>query len=345
MFLSIIIPVYNCERFVANCVSNIAGLDLEDYEIILIDDGSTDQTPEVCDNLAYRYDCVQCFHCDNQGASGARNYGIDKANGDYLMFVDADDTIDTDMLTKLLSDIKDNLNIDLAIYGLSFDYYQKGAIYRQDYKVPGLHGICDRFEWLENIAALFADNALSPVWNKVIRRDILVKNSLYLDQGMFIYEDLEYSLRIMNRANKILFVPEAIYHYRQAEDEGNASRRLRRVSSLVDIIDNIHKAFSQYPESHSNCILKAQFTTIELQLYLILAREKINVSGMSEIASICEDFTNWYKRENIDSASAQFVNALLNHKVLYLYLNSRCSRIRHKTAVLIKSSFSSVRRK
>ena len=111
MRLSIIIPAYNAERFIEKCIDSIIDNNFSAYEIIVIDDGSTDKTPEILDRMAIQYCCMRVFHVNNGGVSKARNLGIEKAQGDYLAFVDADDFVEEGYVSKLLSYISQNVDL------------------------------------------------------------------------------------------------------------------------------------------------------------------------------------------------------------------------------------------
>ena len=98
MKLSIIVPVYNVEKFLNKCLDSLIGQTMEDYEIILVDDGSKDASGRICDDYAERYpELVRVLHIDNGGQGRARNFGIETARGEYLGFVDSDDWVETDM--------------------------------------------------------------------------------------------------------------------------------------------------------------------------------------------------------------------------------------------------------
>lgn len=125
MRFSVVIPAYNCSGTLVGTVDSIRASGLTDLEIILIDDGSTDGTSEVCDGLAGRFPEVRCVHQSNEGVSAARNRGIDESEGEYIWFVDSDDTVDVGALARA-SGIVSARKPDMLIFGLSFDYYHRG---------------------------------------------------------------------------------------------------------------------------------------------------------------------------------------------------------------------------
>ena len=98
-------------------------------------------------------------------------------------------------------------------------------------------------EWITELPALYRSNSLSPVWNKIIKRSVLVDNQLEFRRDMFLYEDLEFSLRCMSHCDVIYFWHEIVYHYRQSEDERNAGRRLKRIPHLYSLVEQIEDAW------------------------------------------------------------------------------------------------------
>ena len=338
---SFIIPVYNCEKYLEKCVDKIKDINLNTYEIILVDDGSEDSSGSLCDRLAHENKVIHCMHQKNQGVSAARNTGLKTADGDYVIFLDADDTMEPEKMHELLGKIEEEPEvIDMVIFSLSFDYYYNGMLYRRDEMKTPLQGVQSSRIWGQNLLELYCTNSLSPIWNKVFRRKLLTDNSLYLREDMFLYEDLEYSLRCMSYCNNIMFEREVIYHYRQSEDEGNAGRRLMRVEHLPMLVDKIEDALDKLIEKKQAILKQKEIKSILFLLYTVLAREKINVSNRSQIRQICDDFSEWNQEHTfeITPEQKQFVNYLLNRKINCLILKREYGKIRHGLAVIVKNT-------
>lgn len=332
MKFSFIIPVYNCKEYLPACVESIRAVDAEDYEILLIDDGSTDGSGAVCDALADKFPEIRVIHQLNAGASAARNRGVREASGELLLFIDADDSIDSAALGKVLSDPRCREN-DLTIFGLTFDYYHNGKCYRQDPLYFGFDGVLDRNGWGCDFLQLYRDNSLSPVWNKVFRRDILLRNGLLLDPSMFLYEDFEFVLRYLAHCDTIWNVPRAIYNYRQSEDEGNAGRRLKRIPSIPDFLVPIEAALRNLPETVS----EGDRAMVLQQLHLTLAREKIAVSDIKTIRSVCRDYQKWAENRRLPPEPDRFRKLLLEGKAKRLWLRNKKTQLRHWVAVRVKT--------
>ena len=337
---SFIIPAYNCASYIETCIDSIRKIGLENYEIILINDGSSDTTGVVCTKLSKETTTIKYFFQENQGVSAARNKGIMVAEGDYLIFVDADDNIDPDKMKLVLHEVEHDPDMDLAIFGLSFDYYHNQKCYRRDILCYPEHGCLLREKWIADFEALYSANALSPIWNKVFRREIIEKYSLLFNTDMFLYEDLEFSIRYLAHCNTIFNLPDPVYHYRQSEDEGNAGRRLNRIEKLTEVVDHIEAALDELIIAQKIDDQSQKIKTILLELYCVIAREKIAIASRKEIDKICVDFADWMSKRGaaVPEKHVAFIHMIIQKNVSSLIWQRRYTRCRHKIAVWIKST-------
>ena len=340
MKFSFIIPIYNGEKFINKTIREIGQTNLEDYEVILVNDGSTDNSEFICDTLAKKNKKIHCIHQRNQGVSSARNNGLKAATGEYVLFLDADDMLEPRKLSKILEKIEETKDIDMAIFGISFDYYYKGKLYRRDEMSPPLKGVQNSKIWMKNMLMMYYTNSLSPVWNKVFRRRFLLDNRLYLREDMFLYEDLEYSIRCMMCCDNILFEPEIIYHYRQSDDEGNAGRRLAKMEHIFNLVDQIENVLDKLTNLKSVKSEQDEIKSILVLLYLVLAREKIAVSNVRQVKQICDDYKKWYEKRKIKIPleSQEYSDLLLQRNVLKLILRREYTKVRHRIAVVLKNT-------
>lgn len=335
MEYSFIVPVYNCKAYLSGCVESICAVGVSSYEILLVDDGSTDGSGAVCDMLAENYPAARVVHQHNSGASAARNRGIQEAQGEIILFIDADDSIDSAALGKILSDPRCG-QADMTIFGLTFDYYYKGQCYRRDPLCYPYEGILSKQTWGGAFGDLYRHNALSPVWNKVFKREIVMQYRLQLNVDMFLYEDFEFVLRYLQYCDSIWNVPQAVYHYRQSEDEGNAKRRLARIDSIPAFLSPIETALAELRRTNPSISLRQKDTLLQ-QLYLILAREKISVSNSTGVRHICQDFIHWSESRNLPVEPTKFQKELLGNKVFSLRFADKITALRHKIAVWAKA--------
>ncbi len=331
MDYSFIVPVYNCKEYLSACVESIRAVGAESFEILLVDDGSTDGSGALCDTLAMQCPEIRVVHQVNAGASAARNRGLREAAGERLLFVDADDTLDSISMKALLADPR-CAQADLVIYGLSFNFYRKGACYRKDSMYYDRNILLPKADWSESFQALFERNSLSSSCTKIFKRDILKNCVLEMREDMFLYEDLEFVLRYLQNCETILNVPTAIYQYRQSEDEGNAGRRLRRIENIPAFLKHIESALDgleTVPIEQRNNVL--------LMLHQSLAWGKINVSDLAGIRRICQEYAEWYRERKINSEKSKFHQLLMEEKAVSLLLQSKKTALRHKAAVWAKS--------
>lgn len=332
MKISFIIPVYNCKDYLPACVDSIRSVGAENYEILLIDDGSTDGSSVTCDDLAEKFPEIRVVHQANAGAAAARNRGLEYVTGDRIVFIDADDTIDPNAMHTMMCDLRFDC-ADMILYHISFDYYRKQTCYRS-FKAGYPHdGFLDKTVWTNSFYELFSSDCLTSACTKVFDRALLEKYDIRFRSGMIMYEDFEFVLRYMSHCDVIWNVPQAIYHYRQSEDEGNAGRRLKRINSIPEFLAPIEESLAALPESVS----ETDRAMVLQQLHLVLARGKIAVSDVAGIQRICLDYQDWAENRLLPLTQDKFQQRLLAGKAVQLYAANKKSQLRHWIAVRVKA--------
>lgn len=342
---SFIIPIYNCDTYLKKCVCDIETMALDQYEIILVNDGSTDNSGIICDELAEKNEKIITIHQKNAGVSAARNAGIEASSGEYVVFLDADDIIESAKLAKVCEVIENDKELDLVLFGLSFDYYRNGNCYRQETLCCEKKGRLEREEWCKEYYRFYMVNYLSPIWNKIFKRDIIASHHLRFSEKMFLYEDLDFVFRYMAHCNVIYSSDEVIYHYRQSEDEGNAKRRLKRIDSLLEFMKQIDKALdymiAQTLRDESS--VRLEMKKILESLYLVLIREKVTVSNIDEIKKICSEYAKWRKTSEVvelpflSESDQNYSRKIEKQKVYSLWMQDKYIGIRHRVANQVKS--------
>lgn len=325
MLISVVIPAYNCIATLERTLESILHSGLSDYEVLLIDDGSNDGAADLCEELQRRFDCVRCVHQTNAGVSAARNRGIREAAGTYILFFDADDTVDADALCHCEAVLRQH-NPDMLIFGLSFDYYFHGSMYRRDELVPPLEGLVSRERWLGEMTALFESNALSPVWNKMIRRNLLLENRIQFPGGMIEMEDFLFSVRCLRYCGDIWFLPEPIYRYRQPEDESNTYRRLCRIPSISGYMDPFEAELAAMPGTEG----------IAGKIYASFLGEMIRFSDIFGIEKTAKDMFGGKYAPWIAAENPGLYQLLEEGKYRQIWMKSQVGRLRHWTAVRVK---------
>lgn len=219
---SVILPAYNAARYLPRCLDSLLAQTEKNFEVILVDDGSTDGTGEICDSRAARDRRVRVIHTENGGVSKARNKGLDAAGGKFVLFCDADDTVSPDWVGKLCGDgMTDADDMDMAVCGIKLVY--PGAAPRE---VPtDWNGIGDCSLPLSAVWQLQERGLMLSPCNKSFRRSILETQSLRFDESMAYCEDEQFVLRYLLHADHgFRVVREDLYFY-EKEHEGSLTHR------------------------------------------------------------------------------------------------------------------------
>ncbi len=287
MTFSVIVPCYNCAATLETTVRSLCTSGLNDYEILLIDDGSIDGTAVCCDMLCVQHPQIRCLHQKNAGVSAARNRGIDEARGDYIWFVDADDTVDTLDMMQVQQAIE--ANTDCIMFGMEFLYtWHKRTVRHELLTCDNPLTLTSRNMGI-HFRALFEKNYFSPIWNKLIRRSILTENALYFDPTLINYEDLHFSLTLMQYCKTVVVLSEIYYHYVNVFGHDRTVERVQKISDVIAYTDKITAPFYALEEQlcKSNSPQIAGLSEMVLHLYIEAAYFKLQTAGNSELKRLC----------------------------------------------------------
>ena len=208
--LSIIVPIYNAEKYLKKCLDSLVNQDYKKKEILLIDDGSKDKSSEICDEYARRYSFIQAIHKENGGCSSARNLGIVQAQGAYLAFVDADDCLDHDFYSILMDNLIKTQS-DIVACSYINEYSENFSIKRKQDTVPEPIIFEGYKSALESMTA--KKNSIEGfVWNKIWKREIIENQQFRTD--VTIIEDSIYSWTAISKIKRACYIDLPMYHYR-----------------------------------------------------------------------------------------------------------------------------------
>ena len=216
--LSIIIPIYNVEKYLPMCIASLMKTEgIEDTEIILIDDGSTDKSGVMADGYAQARQNVRVFHKENGGASSSRNLGIREASGKYIFFCDSDDEIDPVLFRDFIAKTKTS-TADMFLWDCGIMYEEKSILSRKNssyFSHCGLDRIEKTYTGREVVEALVikGKGLIASVCLGAYRKDYLLENDLFLEEGT-TYEDELWIPRVFLNAKSVVYIPEKIYLYR-----------------------------------------------------------------------------------------------------------------------------------
>ena len=233
MLFSIILPVYNVEKYLQECVESILKQTYKDYEIILVDDGSTDKSPEICDRLSEQNPCVKTVHKKNGGLSDARNAGTKIARGEYIIYIDSDDfVIAKDFLEKIADKTKNSPDLIFYKYSKYYDTQKRLA------DCPfSLKSAADKASYADKIYSLVkADAFYGMAWIKAIKRAVIADNDICFEVGL-LGEDMEWNYHIVFNSRSIDFVDETFIAYRQREGSITATHKIKNLTDFIYILE------------------------------------------------------------------------------------------------------------
>lgn len=250
--VSIVVPVYNAEKYIHRCIDSILHQEYMDYELLLIDDGSTDSSGSICDRYASGDSRVHAFHKPNTGVSDTRNFALDRARGTYLQFLDSDDWITPDA-TKLLVRAAENNGCDLVIS----DFYRvvgKRISHKGDIEEEG---ILSREAFAAHMMENPADFYYGVLWNKLYRRDLVEKYRLRMDAGISWCEDFMFNLEYILHAETFYALQAPIYYYVKTEgslvSQGmSLSKTIKMKLMIFDYYNNFYKHVLDEEEYEKN---------------------------------------------------------------------------------------------
>ena len=237
MKVSFILPIYNVEKYLSECVESILIQTYRDFEILLVDDGSPDNCPALCDEWAKKDGRIKALHKPNGGLSDARNYGLEHAQGDYVIFVDSDDFwVNKDCLQRLINVVDAHPECDFIGFNCSYYYsdtktFNKWVAYDESLSKP-----TDKDTVLRSLVAsgTFPMSACL----KILKRKALLEINLNFIKGL-LSEDIPWFIDLLEGAKKCMFINDYIYAYRQGV-VGSISNSfsVRNFNSILRIIDN-----------------------------------------------------------------------------------------------------------
>lgn len=234
--LSIVVPVYNVRDYIEQCVLSILQQDYREIEVIIVDDGSTDGSSIICDELSYRDDRIKIIHQENMGMSGARNTGLKNVHGDYIGFIDSDDWIEDKMFSMMVNEMQSE-GADIVMCR-NQHISSEGVIY-------GIEGYSKRMI-LNNVQAteeILRDiNIHSYVWNKIYKRDLLCEFEFPVGR---IYEDTASLFKLFFKARKVISIPYIGYNYR-VRHSSICHIDINNDLNIKRELDNVFAFYSRY---------------------------------------------------------------------------------------------------
>lgn len=306
--ISVIIPVYNCEKYLHRCLDSILKQSYRDIEVILVDDGSTDYSLSICKDYQNKDTRFKVFHKENGGPSSARNYGLDRCNGDYIVFVDSDDYLSINYLQELYDAmIKNNAEVVFCAYDTEYSNKEvkSGYLFPQgeyDYKNNCFDGMYMPFV----------------VWSMMIHRSCInnKRKKIRFEENITYLEDYLFNINVLLISKKNIGINEVLYH------------RVEHCGSLTDIkysAKSFEKYFSLVYAFEKICIITEKYTDLHLNMI------KAFISSLADVQVLMNKL-------NIDDKDKLKKINMLRKQYVPIYLKESNS-IKKKLIVLLSAKF------
>lgn len=253
--ISIIVPVFNAEKYLNKCIQSILGQTYSNIELLLIDDGSTDSSGAICDNYGSQDSRVRVFHKLNEGVSVARNWGLDNAKGEWITFVDSDDWIDADMYEQMynaaMQKKADMVSCDLLMEHKDYSRILSCNNKYDDHKLM--------YDCLVPISVEYF-----AMWNKLVSREVYDRGRIKASIGLNMWEDVELMTKIRYFSKSSCVINKPYYHYNKTNENSitNSLKLINQVEGQIQRVKQIELFFSQQGElpkyKHFVSLLKFQ---------------------------------------------------------------------------------------
>ncbi len=226
---SIIIPVYNSEKYLGNCIRSIVEQNFKQFEVLLINDGSTDGSADICNKWAQQDSRIKAFHQNNAGVSSARNKGIENATGDYILFVDSDDAVSPNYFASIHNAVKNN-DVDLVHFRV--DTYCNSMVNSSTFNFKGLLDIKTDTEIF--ISELKDAYVMTRAYKAKIFKDDFIR----FNKSLTLWEDTDFILRVLSRVDSVYILDEPLYNYYINENSTTVKGHLTAHDDALIFLEN-----------------------------------------------------------------------------------------------------------
>lgn len=314
--VSIIVPIYNAHSTIRRCIDSILHQTFTDYELLLIDDGSTDESGSICDEYAMKDPRIQVYHNPNSGVSAARNFALDHAKGEYLQFLDSDDWITTDATQQLVRTAL-TYNCDLVIS----DFYR---VVNERVSVKGDiedDTIMTQEEFVSHMMENPADFYYGVLWNKLYRRSIVENHRLRMNQEISWCEDFLFNLEYIRYASRFYALNIPLYYY--VKTKGSLVSQSTGILSTIQMKSTV---FAYYNQLYKDIFDEEEYQKHRLKVYSFLldgagdgivmpsilphvqklGNERINVEPemLDEVGIMADAYREWKLLERCTESTA-----------------------------------------
>lgn len=246
--IAIIVPIYNSSNFLEICLNSIKNQTFKDIEVIMVNDGSTDDSVEICKRFCKDDLRFVLINKNNTGVSDSRNIGIKSSKSDYIMFVDADDWLEKEAVEIAYMNIEKN-KADICQFNYFFDYenqqlkrenFSQNIIIIDDKKRKDIQCNVLAYRYAKNNKNIEYFGSIRGCWNKIFSKEFLEKNNIFFDTQLKIQEDTHLMVNALEKVNKIIFINQYLYHYRQNKISATKGYDRNRLSKNIIIMEKFN---------------------------------------------------------------------------------------------------------
>ena len=322
--ISVIMPVYNVEKYLSQSINSVLNQTYENFELILVDDKSPDGSPAICDNFAKKDSRIRVIHKqENQGLGYARNTGLDVAQGEYIYFIDSDDFIHNQLLEKAIVATKPET--DLVVFGINrFFEDENGNTTKTEQLSPSEFSASKNKEMARVFCLLNEAKVFPFAWNKLYKKSFITKNEARFEKTKLI-EDFLFNIYLLEKANNVEIISDCLYNYRKPKHETLASAYSPDFFELCKRKFSLEKAFLdklQVDESVYQLIYASHVKHI-FSVFIKNNSSKSNLTKRDKLVKIKEILSdkisiyviNEYNPSNFIMV---FLKLLFKHQCIYL---------------------------
>lgn len=279
--ISVIVPVYKAEKYIRRCVDSILAQTFTDFELLLVDDGSPDNSGAICDEYAARDSRVKVFHKENGGVSSARQMGLDNSLGEYVIHADPDDWVEPDMLQELYSEAQQS-GADMVICDFYINYGNR-QIYKSQKPEKLSHDAI--------LKELLMQRLHGACWNKLVRRDLFEKYEVKFPEDIIRWEDLFVNVMLLINSVRVSYKENAYYHYDCGINQNSIVRKPSRlgIDSQIRFCERVETKLMQN-DLNKDILFMSKAVTKELMV-------NSNICSYDEIESVFSEINDRYTKK------------------------------------------------
>lgn len=340
--ISVIVPVYNVEEYLEECVNSLVNQTLKNIEVILVNNGHSDNSVELCRKYSGIYENIKMIDMESKGVSAARNAGIDAADGKYIGFVDADDWVENDMFS-VLCEKAESASADIAIC----NYYRNNGKIQNLVSFNINKNVLKNDEISKKIITRFVgrksynesdDNIAGSACRCIFKKALLCENSIRFYENLIHSEDLIFCIEAFSAAKTVAVAEGAYYHYRYRKSSVSHSKKNELNGSLFEVIRIIDKKFSGDAEIQNRISLMA------LNTCKTLIKAGFNSkNGIKNAAAVCSEkdimkIVNRYRGDELLNKEMRVWRSAINHKnYLLMYILHFITKAKNMFTLMKKS--------